>query len=289
MGKKFNRHNKKTFLQRISFKYKVSILNENTLEETFRVHLSRLSVFLYACLFAVISFAVISLVIFYTPIKYFLPGYSDASIRSDLVKKSLELDSLQRVMYFQEAQMTVIKSVLSGSVEVDSVIPIDSIKLEKLAKVLDVKSDAEKQFCKKFEEEEKYTTANVKPAANSEIMVFMKPVSGVISEPYNPTKSYGITFVLSSNAAVKAVQDGTVVAIDYTLQHGYSMVVQHPDGYISVYKNIGQMLKRVGDEVKAGEVLGVIEDAVGVEGKSNLYFELWQKGKTVNPSDYIIF
>lgn len=49
------------------------------------------------------------------------------------------------------------------------------------------------------------------------------------------------------------------------------------------------MLKRVGDEVKAGEVLGVIEDAVGVEGKSNLYFELWQKGKTVNPSDYIIF
>lgn len=289
MSKTTNQHNKTTFLQRISFKYKVSILNENTLEETFHVHLSRLSVFLYACLFAVLSFTVISLVIFYTPIKHFLPGYSDASIRSELVAKSLQLDSIQNKIHFQEKQLALIKAVLSGTVEVDSVISLDSVRLENLTGVLDAKTDAERQFCKNFEEEEKYNTVNVAPRANDPVLVFMKPVVGVVSEPYNPTKSYGITIVTSSNTTVKSIQDGTVVAVDYTLEHGCAMMVQHSDGYISVYKNIGQQFKRVGDEVRAGEVLGIIEDAAGKDGKSSLYFELWWQGKTLNPTDYIIF
>ncbi|MDD3405190.1 MAG: M23 family metallopeptidase [Paludibacteraceae bacterium] len=289
MEKKTRHHNKRTFLQRISFKYRFSILNENTLEEAFHIHLSRLSVFLYVCLFAVISFAVISLLIFYTPIKHFLPGYSDASIRSDLVQKSLELDSLQTTMQFQDAQLAVIKSVLSGTIPVDSVTELDSIKLENLTKVFDVKTEAEANFCKNFEETEKYNTINVKQVPDGQMMVFMKPVNGVVGESYNLNLSFGIKIMVTPNASIKSIQNGTIISTDYTLENGYTIVVQHNDGYISVYKNITQLFKQTGDEVKSGEVTGIIEDAADIHNESYLYFEMWRNGKPLNPADYIIF
>ena len=48
---------KRSFLQRLRFKYKIFVLNENTLEETFHIRLSRLTVYMYIGFFTVISFA----------------------------------------------------------------------------------------------------------------------------------------------------------------------------------------------------------------------------------------
>ena len=70
----------KTLWQKLLFRYCVSILNENTLTETFHIRLSRLSVFLIISAFAIISFLLLSVLIFITPIKHYLPGYTDVSI-----------------------------------------------------------------------------------------------------------------------------------------------------------------------------------------------------------------
>lgn len=285
MSKKNRHSSERSFIQRIRFKYRVSILNENTLEETFHAHLSPLAVTVMVCIFALFSFAIISLITFYTPIKHFLPGYADAAIRADLVQKSMEVDSLQTRMHFQDKQMAILKMVLTGTIPIDSVAEIDSIKLENLVKVLDTKSERETQFCNTFEEEEKFSTLNIQPTITAQTMVFMKPTSGVVAREYNPQEQYGIDIAVAENSAVSSVQSGTIVSTDYTFDRGFSVVVQHADNYISVYKNLSQLFKQSGNEVKSGEVLGI----VGSNSETQLYFELWQNGKNLNPTEYIIF
>src|SRR5574344_1271780 len=103
---------KKKFFQRLRFKYRVSILNENTLEEAFHLRLSRLSVFLFTGTFALVSFLVLSLLIFFTPIKHFLPGFADSSIRTERITETMRVDSLTQTLALQQKQMKVIKDIL---------------------------------------------------------------------------------------------------------------------------------------------------------------------------------
>ena len=59
----------KLFLQKIRFQYRVSVLNENTLEESFHVRLSRLSVLIYGSTMVLLTFIILTILIFLTPLK----------------------------------------------------------------------------------------------------------------------------------------------------------------------------------------------------------------------------
>jgi len=65
--------------------------------------------------------------------------------------------------------------------------------------------------------------------------------------------------------------------------------VQHENNYLSIYKNNTRVLKKVGDEVKAGESIAITGDATGKKTGSQFYFELWKQGKPVDPEEVIIF
>ena len=59
--------------------------------------------------------------------------------------------------------------------------------------------------------------------------------------------------------------------------------------YLSIYKNNTRLLRKVGDEVKAGESIAITGDASGKKACSQFYFELWEQGKPVDPEEVIIF
>ena len=72
---------KVAFWKKMRFKYKLSFLNENTLEEVFTLRLSRLSGVLTLAIFVVFLITLTSIVIIKTPIRNYLPGYLDSEIR----------------------------------------------------------------------------------------------------------------------------------------------------------------------------------------------------------------
>lgn len=280
---------KKKFIQRIRFKYRVSVLNENTLEEAFHLRLSRLSVFLVTCSFALLSFLILSLLIFFTPIKHFLPGFADSSIRSELISETMRVDSLTQTLALQQTQMAVIKDILAGNIKLDTV-DTESLEVKNWENLSLGKSKDEKEFVEEFEQEEKYNLGSIALPKEEVVEVFVKPAKGVITQQFAPKlNQYGVELATSPNEAVLAVLKGTVVLVDYSLKFGYIIGIQHDNGFFSVYKNNERVLKAVGQEVRVGEVVGI----VGASGKqatdSYLHFELWQKGKPVNPADYIIF
>jgi ABC-type multidrug transport system fused ATPase/permease subunit len=280
---------KKKFLQRIRFKYRVSILNENTLEEAFHLRLSRLSVYLITGTFALVSFILLSLLIFFTPIKYFLPGFADSSIRSELMMETMRVDSLTQALDLQQKQMSVIKDILAGNIVLDTV-DVDSLEVKNWDNLLLGKSEAEQEFVEEFEREEKYNLGSIAVPKTEMTEVFVKPVKGVIIQPFNPKlNQYGVELAASPSEAVLAALKGTVVLVDYSLKFGYVIGIQHDNGFFSVYKNNERVLKQVGQEVRVGEVIGIVGAAGKQTTDSYLHFELWQKGKPVNPAEYIIF
>lgn len=144
----------KSFFQKLRFRYRVSVLNENTLEESWHIRLSRLSVMVYASVLVLSTFALLALLIYATPIKYYLPGYGDSGNRGKIIAEAMKTDSLVQQVKLQEGYIDILKAIVTGNMKSDSVASLDSAQLKETAHVFVEKSNAEKEFVDNFENEE---------------------------------------------------------------------------------------------------------------------------------------
>ena len=102
-------------------------------------------------------------------------------------------------------------------------------------------------------------------------------------------KHYGTDIAANPNESVLATLDGTVILSTYTADTGYVIQVQHNQDFVSVYKHCGSLLKQAGDAVKAGEAIALVGNSGTLTTGPHLHFELWHKGRAVNPEKYIVF
>jgi len=272
------------------FKYRVSVLNENTLEESFHLRLSRFSVFMFVSTFFLITFILLTILIFTTPISRYLPGYGESGNRSNIIAESMRTDSLIQQVDLQQGYIAIIKGIITGKSKPDSIASLDSIALKRRAKILMEKSKRETAFVEKFEKDEKYNLASIDTKPNENMYVFFRPTRGVISSSFNLSEQqFGIYLITSPNESVMSVLGGTVVYAAFTFDFGWVIEVQHENNYLSIYKNNTRLMKNVGDEVKAGECIAITGDATGKKAGSQFYFELWKQGKPIDPEEVIIF
>ena len=202
----------------------------------------------------------------------------------------MRADSLVQQVDLQEGYIDIVKGIIAGKTKPDSIVSLDSIALKQRAKVLLEKSRRETEFCKKFEKDEKYNLASIDSKPTESTYIFFRPSRGVISSSFNLSDhQFGIYMITSPNESVMSVQDGTIVYEAFTFDFGYVIQVQHENNYLSIYKNNTRVMKRVGDEVKAGECIAITGDASGKKSGSQFYFELWKQGKPIDPEEVIIF
>ena len=278
------------FIQKMRFKYRVSILNENTLEESWYVRLSRFSVFMLGSTFVLMTFILLTILIFTTPISRYLPGYGDSGNRSKIIQESMRADSMVQQINLQAGYLGIIKEIIKGKLKPDSIVSMDSAEINEKARVFVEKSKAEKNFDDKFEKAEKYNLGSLSSRSNENIYVFFRPVRGVISSSFNISEQqYGTYFITSPNESVLSVLAGTIVYAAFTFDFGWVIQVQHENNYLSIYKNNTRLLKKVGDRVKAGESIAITGDASGKKAGNQFYFELWKQGKPLNSEDVIIY
>ncbi len=277
-------------MQKVRFRYRVSILNENTLEESWFIRLSRFSVFIYLSFFILLTFLILASIIVFTPLRYYLPGYGGSEDRISMIQESMQVDSILNQMELQSQYMEVMKAVITGDLAFDSVYTNDSLPLRERAELLVEKSKSEKNFVDKYERDEKYNLSSLASTENTKILVFFKPTKGVITSNYSlQDKNYGINILTSPHEAVVSVLNGTIVHASYSFKQGGVVVIQHDDGYVSIYQQNTQILKKVGDAVRAGEVIAFTGEENGSNEKEQFYFELWKQGTPVNPEELIIF
>jgi septal ring factor EnvC (AmiA/AmiB activator) len=117
------------------------------------------------------------------------------------------------------------------------------------------------------------------------------PVQGKVSAPFGKFKHpefgaeiirKGIDIDAPPGEAIKAVERGRVIYASAFSGYGNMVIVDHGARYYSIYGHLGEMVKKIGDELRRGEVLG----RVGVGDSSSgpkLYFEMRKDGRSVDP------
>ena len=282
--------NKLSFWKRIRFKYKLSFINENTLEEVWSFRLSQLSVFISLGVFAFSLVDFTAFIIIMSPIRHYLPGYLDVEVRKEIVQNALRADSLERMIEIQNLYLKNVTGIISGTIELDSIREIDS--LARVDADFEIpRSPEEEEYVKNFEQEEKYnlTVLNTNPLPMDGLF-FYKPVNGVISSHYQADiHHFGVDIAAASKESVLATLDGTVMYAGYDPNQGNVIQLQHKNGFVSVYKHNELLLKEPGEQVVAGEAIALVGNTGKLSTGPHLHFELWYNGKPVNPEDFIVF
>ena len=266
------------FTERTQSKFRVSILNENTLNEVWHTRLSRFGIIAYISLLLIVSFALLALLIWLTPLKNYLPGY-DANIRQELYSQVELVDSLSTELSIQREYLSMIHDVLTGDIESDSVAPLDSVAVHQRVLLLEQRSAVTDAFVAQYEEKERESLLIFDAHNNAPSITFFRPTNGVIE--LNTDNKVSIRTPKSAN--VTATLSGTVVFCERSANHTWVMTLQHDNDYMSIYHGIAQPLKKVGDRVRQAETIGLMgNDEV-------LVFSIWQHGTPINPEEAIVW
>jgi len=100
------------------------------------------------------------------------------------------------------------------------------------------------------------------------------------------TISNGISIAVPTGAAVRSVYSGTIVFSNYFKGYGNMVIVDHGDGFFSLYAHNSKVFKRVGSSVAKNELLASAGDVDSPRG-SILYFEIRYQGKPIDPSPWV--
>ena len=117
------------------------------------------------------------------------------------------------------------------------------------------------------------------------------PIRGKFSAKFGTSRHKGdLTWsgvVIDANygESVRAISHGRVVFADWLQGYGFISIIDHNDGYLSLYGHNQAQFKQAGDWVEAGETIATVGDSGG-QPKSGLYFEIRHQGKPVNPDQW---
>jgi len=279
---------KNRFKEKITYKYRFVVLNEDTFEERFSFKLNRLNAFVFGGLFSVFLIALTTVLIAFTPLKEYIQGYSSTELKKDASNLVFKVDSLQQVLSVNNLYISNIQQVLTGEIKEvnfnkDSV--MEQLRLEDV----DLSpSPIDSAFREEIERELKFSV--FEKATKKTDIVFSSPIKGKITQEYNlQEKHFAIDVAVDKDTPVKSVADGTVIFTGFTADTGYVIIIEHLNGIISVYKHNAAIFKEQGDLIKAGEVIATAGSTGEFTTGTHLHFELWDGGYPVNPKNYIDF
>jgi len=280
---------KKRIIKKLKNKYRLVILNDASFEERFSYRLSPLNLLTLLLSFVVLLILLVSVVIIYTPLRESIPGYTDVSLREDLTTMVFRADSLENELQRNAAYLRNIQGALKGELPLSK----DSIYNTDQAIVIPenpmVKSKEDSMLREYVEREDSYSLSDDQERATKQIY-FFAPLKGTITNEFDPAKEhFGIDVVAPKDEAIKATLDGTVVFAEWTVETGYVIQLQHGNNIVSNYKHNSVLLKKVGEEVKAGDVIAIIGNSGELSSGPHLHFELWKEGKPLNPEEFVNF
>lgn len=280
----------KKFFTKLRNKYRLVILNDDTFEEKLSFKLSRLNVFVVSGLTGIFLIAGTTLLIAFTPLREYIPGYSSTKLKRDAIRLAQVTDSIESQLSFNNRYLQNIQGIINGKQPLDL---NDSLVIDSLDQAqVNLGISTEDSALRKLVEEEERFNVPVENVAktNREGLNFFTPIKGLVTNAFDLKEEHlGIDIVAKENEVIKCAQDGIVIFAEWTAETGYVMIIQHAEKFISVYKHNSALLKSQGEEVNSGEPIAIIGNSGELSSGPHLHFELWYNGYAVDPQEYILF
>jgi murein DD-endopeptidase MepM/ murein hydrolase activator NlpD len=262
-------------------KFSIIFVPEETSSEPRSVKISSIRLMTYIGIYSIIIFLLGFYIISFTPLSEVLFPYSLRLTDSDKKKVEIlnnkvnflanEIESLKSVnkrlkFAIMLGDSTLLKEPVQKKDSTISKIPLDgnvfSVFIDLVFKVTGLQ--------------------------NQEIS-FIIPTDGFLSRSFDPAKGHnGNDYSLKENSPIFASSGGYVVFADYTTNFGYSIIINHPENYITKYLHCSSLLKKEGDFVRQGELIALSGNSGTESTGPHLHFEIWKDGKPIDPNKVLI-
>lgn len=280
---------RKRLMKKLKSRFRLTILNENTFEEQFSYSLTPMNVIIMFGGLLLVFGTLIYLLVAFTPLKaYVIPDFTDYTYREDARAARITVDSLQAIVNQNERYLADLQVILNGGTLNNAADTGHSSSVNQTNLNYSV-TEADSALRQKLSAQDRYQLAleDEKRSSKTGFLLF-KPVSGSVSNEFNAKEGhFGIDLVAPKEDPVKAVLDGTVILSSFTADGGNVLQIQHSNNMVSVYKHNSVLLKKEGDQVKAGESIAFIGNSGDHSNGPHLHFELWLNGIPVNPKEYL--
>lgn len=273
-------------------KYRFSIFNDTTHEEIFVFRANGIRSILTIVLLVIFLIMSVTLLISYTSLREFIPGYPSAQSRQDLIQNAIKIDSLQNEINLWRLQLANIQRITTGQkpLAIDSLLNLHGMGDTTARVEGDYAKDDSLLRATVFKEEQFNLSAREHKIEQIEGLHFFPPLKGVVTEEYNPAIGHPyIDIAAPENSVVSAVLNGTVIHAGWDDENGYTIQLQHDNNLVSVYKHNSKLLARTSDKVTAGTPVALVGNTGTLSSAPHLHFELWHKGEPINPAQYINF
>ncbi len=252
---------RKSFKEKFSDKYRLVIIDDDTLGEVKTMRFSLIGLFLSLFVFFLLLTAVCYAIIAFSPLKYTVPGYAEIENNKVYMDLNKRLAELEEELDAQRIYTNGLKNLLNPSgqdIEDDILHPTNN--------------------------------SNSESRVQLEHLYLIPPIKGEISASFDLKKNHmGVDLIAPKDTPVKCVLDGVVINADWTIKTGNTISIQHSNDLLSVYKHNSTLLKKIGESVSAGEAIAIIGNTGELTSGPHVHFELWNNGVAVNPEDYITF
>lgn len=120
-----------------------------------------------------------------------------------------------------------------------------------------------------------------------------KPVNGQIVGHYGSfrhpvlktvTTNLGVDIAAEPGASVRSVAGGKVITITWQRGYGNLMIINHADGYYTVYTRLSEILVGLNENVAAGQVIGRVAEPTSGQ-QASVHFQIWQRTKEARSQD----
>ncbi len=269
---------------RFKREYRLAFDNVSRLERIFEV---RRPLWVFACLGILVICGLLFLagiIVFISPLRTLLPGYLAETQRNTAIENLMRLDSLQTSYENNKAYLDNILTVLNTNRR-----PTDSVRLvvnqnPMTTDSLISPSEAERRFVANMQEREKFNISILAPLAAEGINFIMPAEKSVFRE--KSVTSPTLEIMVPHGEAAAAIADGTVLDCQYApKERGFSIIVQHGNGFTSRIGHIDRPFVGIGDKVRAGQPLGIVASDANNTGIVTL--RMWRNGDALLPANML--
>ncbi|MBE6345686.1 MAG: M23 family metallopeptidase [Bacteroidales bacterium] len=287
---------RKKLKEKLHKKYRIVIYNYDTHEERFHFRLTRMNAIGIVIVSMLLLIILTTYIIAFTPLREYIPGYTDVSLNKRVYEMERRADSLEIIFQQKDQYINNIKRIImDDDFTTDSVNSLLTQSSNTDFNNITIKKSKEDSiFRANFEIETRNNLFNSPImsdiTADLKIVSFYSPIDGIVTNHFDrANKHYGTDLVASNNAVIKATADGTVIYSGWSVDNGYCIGIQHNGNLLSFYKHNAVLLKEEGEYVSAGDPIAIYGNSGSLSTGPHLHFELWYNGTPLNPEDYISF
>ena len=270
-------------------KYRLALTDGTSHERLWSIVFTRPAFIIASVSLGVLLLVIFFLLVAFTPLRTFIPGYPGAQARRQAVQNAIRIDSLETQILQWELYTENLKKVVAG----EEPLLLDSLILRQQAARPAVDPDflarRDSLLRSRVAEAEQFEVSGPRRELPIEALSFYTPLKGVVSQGFDRTLHPYVDVTAPTGTAVMAVLDGTVVFAGWEEADGYTLAIQHKGDILSVYKHNEKLLKKAGDAVKAGTPIALVGSSGSLTKGDHLRFELWYAGGPVDPAAFISF